>query len=62
MGDTSWFVVDIGDHDKQREELVLDAGWWPDLPGEAEATMLLYSDLDADQQATLYMLYQAGVL
>jgi hypothetical protein len=62
VSDTSWFVVDIGGHDKQREELVLDAGWWPDLTGEAEATMLLYTDLDIGQQATLNMLHQAGVL
>ena len=57
-----WFVVDAGVDDRRRETRALQAGWWPDVAGEVEASRLLYSGLDAAQRATLVMLRDAGVL
>jgi hypothetical protein len=61
-GRTSTFVVDVAADDRRRETLALDAGWCPDVAGEAAAALLLYTNLDADQQATLGVLRVAGVL
>ncbi|MGW1375470.1 DUF6400 family protein [Streptomyces sp. NPDC002446] len=58
---------DLTDHEARRRTEVLAAlgdGWDPlaVMEGEAEAHRLLYSGLDAEQQATYDMLVAAGVL
>jgi hypothetical protein len=59
-------VWDLSAHEQRRLAAVLAAR--PDfepaaaLAGEAEAHRLLYSGLDAEQQATYQMLVRAGVL
>jgi hypothetical protein len=60
------YVFDLAAHEQRRLAAVLAAT--PDLdPGavladEAEAHRMLYSGLDAEQQATYRMLVDAGVL
>ncbi|MFI6767353.1 DUF6400 family protein [Streptomyces sp. NPDC050355] len=61
------FELDLTEHEARRRTEVLAAlgdTWDPIavMEGEAEANRLLYSGLDADQQATYDMLVAAGVL
>ncbi len=61
------FELDLTEHEARRRTEVLAAlgdTWDPlaVMEGEAEANRLLYSGLDADQQATYDMLVAAGVL
>jgi hypothetical protein len=59
-------MFDLGAHEQRRLAAVLAAT--PDLDpgavlaGEAAAHRMLYSDLDAEQEATYRMLVEAGVL
>ncbi|MFD9209140.1 DUF6400 family protein [Streptomyces sioyaensis] len=58
---------DLTAHEARRRTEVVAAlgdGWDPlaVMEGEADAYRLLYSDLDAEQQATYDMLISAGVL
>ncbi|RXS88208.1 hypothetical protein EST92_01460 [Streptomyces sp. TM32] len=58
---------DLTAHEARRRTEVVAAlgdGWDPlaVMEGEADAYRLLYSDLDAEQQATYDMLVSAGVL
>ncbi len=61
------FTVDLTAHEGTRLAAVLDAlgpHWDPTeiYAGEAEAYRMLYSNLDADQQASYDMLVAGGVL
>jgi hypothetical protein len=60
------FFVDLTAHEGRRLAAVLAAmpGWDPAvvLADETRAQAMLYSDLDAGQQATLAQLREAGVL
>lgn len=61
------FELDLTEHEARRRTEVLAAlgdTWDPIavMEGETEAHRLLYSDLDAEQQATYDMLVAAGVL
>ncbi|MFF4952076.1 DUF6400 family protein [Streptomyces chattanoogensis] len=61
------FAFDLTEHEIRRRTEVLAAlgdTWNPIevMEGEAEAQRLLYSGLDAEQQATYDMLVAAGVL
>ncbi|MFI0714803.1 DUF6400 family protein [Streptomyces inhibens] len=61
------FELDLADHEARRRTEVLAAlgdAWDPIavMEGEADAYRLLYSGLDAEQQATHDMLVAAGVL
>jgi len=65
-GDLATFTLDLTAHEQRRLAAVVAA--MPDLdPGavlaaETEAHRMLYSNLDAEQQATYRMLVDAGVL
>jgi hypothetical protein len=61
------FVLDLGPHEQTRLAAVLNAcdGLYDPLEllaGEQAATRLLYSQLDAEQSATLAMLQATGVI
>ena len=61
------FTIDLTAHEGTRLAAVLDAldGHWNPLDvytGETQAHHRLYTDLDADQQATYDLLVAAGVL
>ncbi|MFI9356119.1 DUF6400 family protein [Streptomyces lydicus] len=61
------FAFDLTEHEARRRTEVLAAlgdAWDPVavMNAEIEANQLLYSDLDADQQATYDRLVAAGVL
>ncbi|MFE7318005.1 DUF6400 family protein [Streptomyces sp. NPDC057555] len=66
-GASGTFELDFAGHEARRRAEVLAAlgdSWDPVevMAGEAAAQQLLYSGLDADQQATYAMLVAAGVL
>ncbi|GGU93202.1 hypothetical protein GCM10010211_70010 [Streptomyces albospinus] len=66
-GTSGTFELDLAGHEARRRAEVLAAlgdAWDPieAMTGEADAQRLLYSGLDAEQQATYDMLVAAGVL